>query len=362
MVRFPIPVLDGGNDYRVATGCSKHANLPFENRLAIMTLDALHISAHRALKGGSSYRALDIARKADGVEDTDLSDIATLLGLVDLSGESGGEDWVEFELDLAAILARGYFSIAKQMVISKLEPFLTAAGEVFDDVGWASAVEDARVDLNSEIDRVLVPAIGKSVRETVSYGESRVVTGILSGSNKVPAVVDALTGSTAAYAKGFLTSYVVPAVEREIAETLKDGPLARPNLQPILETLNEMLQDDVYWRIVANATASRSFHYGFTKAAQAQGYQTVVFSAIIDRKTSIICQELNGTRWHIADFVTRYEAEAEAQTTEDIKALSPWYSHDKNLSTADNVSRFIERRGIPTPPLHGHCRSSLLVM
>lgn len=341
---FLIPYLDQGDFFARDPGCAtrcKGEHVTPEARETIKSLVALEIAVRRAKM-------------------FDLSDfLAKTNELIADGGETPAGDWIEFELSLSSFLSSGFWTRAKDLL---LKPFRSIFDkETFDEGAFQEAVQTGDAAMREKLAE-LEPGVRKIVDQTLDFAESRVSPGILDHLPNIAETVDNLTSSTMHYVDDFFTAHVVPALQREIDETLSEGALARPNLGPIFETLNERLSGDSYWQIVANATASRSFHYGYLKAGAAQGFQKVVFSAVMDDHTSVICADLNGSTYQLADMLAVYERSTAAQSTDELKSIAPWYAPKPGLTNAENIREYLAQVGVPTPPLHGRCRSTLLLM
>lgn len=334
--RFPIPFLEAGLELQPV------AKLTHDYRMALLQLDALHITVATKSSEADAQGAYQAA---------------------DVPGETPTDEWVAEELSLSAILAALFLKMRDNIVVPKLTEIMTAEGEAFDEASYRQALVEIRAEVKAETQKV-IPEIEKSIASAMSMGEARVEAGLLDGSNSVPLVGQQIVNSTVHYADEFFTTYVVPAINREIEQTLSEGPLARPDLAPIMETIAERMDagGDAYGRLVANAQVSRAFHYGLLKSGQLAGFTLVVFSAMMDDRTSEICEHLNGRQFDIGAMLLKYEGAAEAQTTEELQAVSPWFQRDKALPLDQDIENFLHRAGVPTPPLHGHCRSTLRLM
>lgn len=339
MLAFYIPELVGGDFFAsdAATRCKGECcTFSPEHRQALVSLKALEIAALGAFK-------------ADEFDPLDFED-----------GETGEGGWVQFEYALAYILSKAFVKHAKNLS-GAVEPFLNGEGEAFDHAAFDAAAREAdavaRIGLRDDLEE----PVKKLLRDAVLYGEAEIARGLLNGVTMVDDVVNALTASTLHYSEEFFTAHILPAAYREIGVALAN-PLERPDLRHIFDAMSERLGGDAYWSIVANSNASRAFHYGYLRSAQIQGYTKAVFSAVMDEKTSSICENLNGRTWMIADLVRKYEAAASAQTTDELKQVAPWFRRDRSLPLDQDVRAFLIAGGVPCPPLHGRCRSTLHVI
>lgn len=178
---------------------------------------------------------------------------------------------------------------------------------------------------------------------------------------RVDDVVDALTRSFQHYSEDWFDAHIIPMVLGEVERIIALTPSTyAPAFAPIIDLISGRLEQTAYFRLVANATASRAFHYGYLSVAHRQGYREYIFQARLDSHTSDICRYLHGTRWTIRDVIPSIEAAARAETTDDLKAAHPWFQRNPNVFIGDDAARYTAAN-IPWPPLHGHCRSSIKV-
>ncbi|AHC30436.1 phage head morphogenesis protein [Rhizobium phage vB_RleS_L338C] len=123
--------------------------------------------------------------------------------------------------------------------------------------------------------------------------------------------------------------------------------------------LHTRLKTVPYWRVVANAAASRAYHYGVLKSGQSAGRRYYEFSAILDAKTSETCWALNGMQWPVADAIALMERIAAAEP-EEVKTLAPWINY-KTLEPMLSNPFAMQSLGVIIPPVHGNCRSTIIL-
>lgn len=171
-------------------------------------------------------------------------------------------------------------------------------------------------------------------------------------------VEQGILSATRYYTNEFFNSQVVPALFDKV-DTLLSTPGAQVRVDDLIETLNVRLRSTPYWRVVANAATSRGFHYGVLKAAQQIGEQHLLFRAVIDQRTSAVCDELDGTMFSVARGVDLVERVAFDDDPAAAQRLTPWVGIEdvRGKSAAE-----LEDMGVMVPPLHGNCRSSLVFL
>jgi len=161
------------------------------------------------------------------------------------------------------------------------------------------------------------------------------------------------------YTNQFFNTQVMPALFKAIE--LGVGS-AGDNLifSTIKEVLHERLKTVPYWRVVANAAASRAYHYGVLKSAQSAGRRFYQYHAVLDAKTSEVCWALHGRTWAVADAVALMERIAEAEP-EEVKTLAPWLRY-KDIEPLLSNPFGLDALGIIIPPVHGNCRSTVVLI
>ena len=148
------------------------------------------------------------------------------------------------------------------------------------------------------------------------------------------------------------------AIIKKAEKRLEQGVAGREIFKEAVNTIETRYKSPIYWEIVANASASRAYHYGLVKGAQGAGFSRVIFKAILDKRTSEICKKLNGKSWLISDVVQQYEQVAISNDPESIKALTPWIAADDYDALSDIQ---MVQAGVIAPPRHAHCRSTLVI-
>lgn len=169
-------------------------------------------------------------------------------------------------------------------------------------------------------------------------------------------IVNGMSRSANYYTNQYFNTQVMPALVDAVQQAVVSGQRST-GAAAIREVLDRRLRSVPYWRVVANAAASRAYHYGLVMAGSLGGAQEVVYRAVIDARTSEICLSLNGTRWPIRDMVDLVQRIADAGP-EEIKTITPWVRVDdiRDLSPAQ-----LYAMGVAVPPLHGSCRSVLVL-
>lgn len=182
---------------------------------------------------------------------------------------------------------------------------------------------------------------------------------ILEDSPSAKQVMDGIVDSTKYYTNRYFNEIIVPAIQADVQRLIDDtGHTHQPNLTPIREALDKRLATVPYWRLVANAAASRGFHYGMIKAGSMTGHASYTWNSIIDNKTSQICISLDGREFRIADAVSLMERAAGASPA-DAKKIMPWPTAAQAKAIPNMTNSALRDAGFIVPPAHGNCRSTI---
>jgi SPP1 gp7 family putative phage head morphogenesis protein len=109
---------------------------------------------------------------------------------------------------------------------------------------------------------------------------------------------------------------------------------------------------DNYSRIVSSNTVQRSRIYSDISSMRDAGIEKYRYSAVMDARTSEICQELNGKVFLVRNGVKLMNEVSMVSEPGEFKAVHPWLSIDE-AQAADSNS-------IVLPPAHGMCRSTIV--
>lgn len=114
-----------------------------------------------------------------------------------------------------------------------------------------------------------------------------------------------------------------------------------------------------YTRIVTATVAQRDRVYSGVSAISDAGFKEFEFVAVMDERTSEICQEMNGRRFSIETGISILENVAKAETPEDFKDVAPWPKNVDEVrkiagkGSFDQQNKNLAEGGIVLPPLHG---------
>lgn len=120
-----------------------------------------------------------------------------------------------------------------------------------------------------------------------------------------------------------------------------------------------------YTRLIAANVAQRSRVYSSVSAMADAEFKRYQFSAVMDERTSEVCQEMNGRVFSVKNAVATVEQAANAESPEAFKEAHPWPKNAQSIrdiagtGTPAQQSANLENSNIALPPLHGFCRSAI---
>lgn len=269
------------------------------------------------------------------------------------------DPFLGIELLMAQDLAERAFEVADEEILPIYDDQVLPEDPAFFD---EAKLEDANEEASTIWrDTIITTGLAASVlallQRSLTAGEATVAPGILQGVPSVEEVLAQMRNTITWNTNQFFTQQVVPSIERSVRNMFDNtGALQQPNLDTVRKVIDRRLKSVPYWRVVANANASRAYHYGMLKAAQFQGFTGYEFVAVLDSRTSDICRELDGQTWFIADAVNRMEMVAGSDDPDAAKTFMPWVNVEAVQGQSADALRDM---GVMVPPLHGNCRSTL---
>ncbi len=153
---------------------------------------------------------------------------------------------------------------------------------------------------------------------------------------------------------------------KEIADTallvLEEGGGAAEVGRRLQETLGPRFErSEDYWNVVGNATMQRSRNFGATQDFLDAGVSTYTIEAVMDERTSQVCETMNGTVFEVRHAVQLRDAYMEAESPEDVKAAAPWRQADAVAGIKALGPDAMATAGLSLPPYHGRCRTTVEV-
>lgn len=293
------------------------------------------------------------------------------IGPADITPEN--DPFLEFELVIAATLAQhsaDFFDTAAE----EIEKVFTIPRTVQRNAateGYTARIEDAvaaveqvnrlwqQRGLSIEDENAISYALGDALTAGTSYTNAVTGGAITLGETARSRMQLGMLNSSKYYTNQFFNTQVMPALFRAIELGVGSGG---DNLifSTIKDVLHERLKTVPYWRVVANAAASRAYHYGVMKTAQTAGRRFYQYHAVLDSKTSDVCWALHGRVWPVADAVNLMDRIAEAEPQE-VKTLAPWLRY-KDIEPLLSNPFAMDALGVIIPPIHGNCRSTVVLV
>lgn len=121
-----------------------------------------------------------------------------------------------------------------------------------------------------------------------------------------------------------------------------------------------------YNRILTANSASRIRNYADISAMHSAGIKRYEISAVMDKRTSRICQNMNGRVFTVKQGMSLLERYAIAESPEEFVEITPWVSATAMTKIAGtgnlaSQSEKLSAAGLNLPPYHGLCRTIVLV-
>jgi hypothetical protein len=125
---------------------------------------------------------------------------------------------------------------------------------------------------------------------------------------------------------------------------------------------------DNYSRIVSANVGQRARVYSAVSGFRDAGITVYEFVAVMDDRTSEVCQEMNGRRFATGQAVAIMEAAIAADSPEAFIESHPWPKNADQVrsiagtGSAAQQSANLANNNIAIPPLHGFCRSAIVAV
>lgn len=147
-----------------------------------------------------------------------------------------------------------------------------------------------------------------------------------------------------------------------------------------------------YWQVVAGSFANRGRTFAQFSSYRDAGIEKYLFDSVLDEDTTDTCRYMHGRIFTTSSGISKFNEVENLTDPEEIKSLQPWArtrqvgerseiqfkTGGENRTMArvlesavgrrDEVGRFsgglsssqLSKSGIQMPPLHGHCRSTVV--
>lgn len=267
--------------------------------------------------------------------------------------DEGGEEFLPEELILAAIIGTAFYEVGK-------DPAKTLVSMIKD--GGVAALDDAIAAVDQDFAEAFShPGTEKKVRQQLKIllGKGSAIGGNgkeIFRLSQTKEILEDMVASTKYFTNHYFNDHVVPDLKTIVEKIIYAGVnVDTEAYEAIREAMSQRLKSVPYWRLVANAAASRGFHYGAIKAGLTQGYRAYKIVAVLDDRTSEICKHMNNKEFWVADAELQVVRSALAQGDE-IKYVAPWLKENQIIGKSADELR---EMGFIVPPFHGHCRSTI---
>jgi hypothetical protein len=117
-----------------------------------------------------------------------------------------------------------------------------------------------------------------------------------------------------------------------------------------------------YFTMLAGTVRNQASNFGALDTFVEAGVTRYRIVAVLDRRTSRICNFMHGRTFEVRTGVRNMTARLEAETPEDARAAAPWRSVEQTEllpGFSENPEDALARAGMALPPYHGNCRTTI---
>ena len=113
-----------------------------------------------------------------------------------------------------------------------------------------------------------------------------------------------------------------------------------------------------YFDIVSANAAVKARSFSNVLAFEQANVETFEFSAVLDNRTSEICQYMHGRRFSTVTAVDLIDKVVNADSPDEVKGITPWVSRKSAVNIGGNgitesQNENLANAGVMIPPLHG---------
>lgn len=273
-----------------------------------------------------------------------------------ISEERGVDKFLEHELDLAALLLMLWMNEVEEYgLVDKLntaadsnnrEQVKDALDEAHQNFSDLTDTDEDDSDIEGILENALVAGAA--------------VLGLGEVARRTGAAIDFIRQYRARvqyYANHYLRRVVHPMLMDAVDAQIAENALNAVNLREAIKKgiSRGVMHNAAYWRLVSNQATGRAHHYGILRASQDRSVVAYQLIAVIDKRTSKICEKLHRKIFRVADGLEHLDKVARTDP-EQVAAVAPWVKAKdiENLSNAD-----LRKLGVLVPPFHPHCRTTL---
>jgi hypothetical protein len=215
----------------------------------------------------------------------------------------------------------------------------------------STASPETRVTVRPERP-VVPPASGRLRPAMIGAGTA------LSGDRPTQAAWSSLRRLTHESPGNYFETVVVPMVRRALQPLLEEARAARergedytPNFTEVQRVVDAQVALTSRWRVVANATVSRAYHYAFLRTAELGGIVSYTWVTVGDERVCAICLDLGGRSFPVREALELMNQIAASDDPDAAKNILPWPKTVEELRA----------RAVMIPPAHGRCRCTIRV-
>lgn len=267
----------------------------------------------------------------------------------------GGEEFIPEEIILASVLGSAFYSVGKEAKKTILEILdKEGAGGIGHAVDSVKNLTAEAFDNNANTEKRVTTQLTRTIKKGSLYGANNAE--LVLGLHESETILADMVKNTKYFTNTYFNDHVAPALVRIVEKILKNGDdVDAKAYKAVRLAMEKRLKNVPYWRVVANAAASRGFHYGAVKAGMVSGELAYEIVAVLDKKTSKICRHMNGKQFWLADAEVQVVKAAKAEG-DQIKFAAPWL---KEKDVTDKTANELRMAGFMVPPFHGNCRSTI---
>lgn len=156
----------------------------------------------------------------------------------------------------------------------------------------------------------------------------------------------------------YFEEVVAPAIRRNLSPLLDEardaagrGEDFAPDFSEVRGLIDAQVQQTSRWRVVANASVSRAYHYGFLRTAEISGITSYTWVTVGDERVCAICSALGGMTFPVRSAMDLMDAVAESNDPQTVRNVMPWPRNVEELRA----------RAVMIPPAHARCRCTIRV-
>ncbi len=269
-------------------------------------------------------------------------------------------DGTEFsvqEIAIARALSEAY-GVPTKLLLDELDAIILRGGSVVELVAAAEQATPAF----SQVFTPVRPFVERQIETAIVRGASVLDAGlVVENTVSTRLVQQGIASSAEAFSNARFSGDTFGRIVADVDAILSDVQIdatAPDQIRRVRSAIDRRLANlsTSYSNVTANAVTNRAYNYGVLRGGRATGFSVYTYTAVLDGVTSDICLWMNGRQFFVSDALAI--AERAAGNPGEVATLQPWPRPDDVVgrSTPDLASG-----GITQPPLHGNCRSIVVM-